>query len=64
MEARIRHRGQRVACSIEEEQINGVVRVNFEEPAWAVAPGQAVVLYRGDKVLGGGWIRTAIQESE
>lgn len=64
VEARIRHRGQRVACSIEEEQINGVVRVNFEEPAWAVAPGQAVVLYRGDKVLGGGWIRTAIQESE
>ncbi|HEY1795362.1 MAG TPA: tRNA 2-thiouridine(34) synthase MnmA [Stellaceae bacterium] len=27
------------------------------EPAGAVAPGQAAVLYDGDRVLGGGWIR-------
>jgi tRNA-specific 2-thiouridylase len=26
-------------------------------PAGAVAPGQAAVLYDGDRVLGGGWIR-------
>jgi len=33
------------------------LRVRFLEPQYAVAPGQAVVLYDGDRVLGGGWIR-------
>jgi tRNA-uridine 2-sulfurtransferase len=31
-------------------------RVELAEPALGVAPGQAGVLYRGDRVLGGGWI--------
>ena len=30
--------------------------VHFEEPEFGVAPGQAVVAYHGDRVLGGGWI--------
>ncbi|MBI5525283.1 MAG: tRNA 2-thiouridine(34) synthase MnmA [Deltaproteobacteria bacterium] len=34
-------------------------RVEFESPVRAVAPGQAAVLYDGDRVLGGGWIREA-----
>ena len=29
----------------------------LDEPAGAVAPGQAAVLYDGDRLLGGGWIR-------
>ena len=33
------------------------VTVRFEEPQFGVAPGQALVLYDGDRVLGGGWIR-------
>ncbi len=32
------------------------VRVDFDEPQRAVAPGQACVAYDGDLVLGGGWI--------
>ncbi|HLQ44656.1 MAG TPA: aminomethyltransferase beta-barrel domain-containing protein, partial [Planctomycetaceae bacterium] len=33
------------------------LRLRFTEPQFGVAPGQAVVLYDGDRVLGGGWIR-------
>ena len=32
--------------------------VYFDYPEYGVAPGQAAVLYAGDRVLGGGWIRS------
>jgi tRNA-specific 2-thiouridylase len=35
----------------------GEAELVLAEPAGAVAPGQAAVLYDGDRVLGGGWIR-------
>jgi tRNA-specific 2-thiouridylase len=35
---------------------NGTARVQLHVPARAVTPGQAAVCYRGDEVLGGGWI--------
>jgi len=35
---------------------DGRLSVRFHEPQYGVAPGQAVVLYEGDRVLGGGWI--------
>nr|WP_308461835.1 tRNA 2-thiouridine(34) synthase MnmA [Sphingomonas folli] len=31
-------------------------RLVFDSPEYGVAPGQAAVLYEGDRVLGGGWI--------
>jgi tRNA-specific 2-thiouridylase len=31
--------------------------VQFDAPQFGVAPGQALVLYAGDRVLGGGWIQ-------
>lgn len=31
-------------------------RLHFDTPEYGVAPGQAAVLYDGDRVLGGGWI--------
>jgi tRNA-specific 2-thiouridylase len=31
-------------------------RLRFERPEFGVAPGQAAVLYDGERVLGGGWI--------
>ena len=34
-------------------------RVTFDEPQSAVTPGQAVVFYDGERVLGGGWIESA-----
>jgi tRNA-specific 2-thiouridylase len=31
-------------------------RATFLEPCYGIAPGQAAVCYRGDELLGGGWI--------
>jgi len=30
--------------------------IRFAEPEFGVAPGQAAVIYSGERVLGGGWI--------
>ena len=38
---------------------DGKVRIDFEQPQRAVTPGQAVVFYDGDVVLGGAWIERA-----
>ena len=35
---------------------NGVVFIRFDTPQRAVTPGQAAVIYDGEKLLGGGWI--------
>ena len=35
-------------------------RVWFDEPQEGVSPGQAAVFYRGDEVIGGGWIRESL----
>lgn len=39
------------------------LRVVFDQPCYAVAPGQAVVCYQGDRVIAGGWIERP-EESE
>ena len=40
---------------------DGTVRVTFDVPQRAVTPGQAVVLYDGNTVLGGGTIREVLK---
>ncbi len=37
---------------------NGVAEVLFDEPQFAVAPGQGAAFYHDDRLLGGGWIRS------
>jgi len=37
----------------------GGARLEFVSPEYGVAPGQAAVLYDGERVLGGGWIARA-----
>jgi tRNA-specific 2-thiouridylase len=36
------------------------LQVQFDEPQWAVAPGQFAVLYDGEECLGGAVIERAI----
>ncbi len=36
---------------------SGRFEVEFAEPIMAITPGQAAVVYDGDKLLGGGWIQ-------
>jgi tRNA-specific 2-thiouridylase len=40
---------------------DGGAGVDFDAPVRAVSPGQAAVFYRGDEVLGGGWIEEALR---
>ena len=37
----------------------GRLRLDFDEPQWAVTPGQSAVVYDGEVCLGGGVIATA-----
>ena len=57
--ARIRHRQEEQKCHLSELTHNQI-RVDFEEPQRAIAPGQSVVIYNGDLCLGGGVISKAI----
>jgi len=53
--AKIRHRHEPAPAMLENAP-NGEVRVTFDEPQRAITPGQAVVFYQDDLVIGGGWI--------
>ena len=53
--ARIRYRQQEQPATVTQNP-DGTVHVSFDEPQRAIARGQAVVLYDGDTVVGGGTI--------
>jgi len=53
--AQIRHRHQPAAARVLSLD-DGRADVAFDEPQPAITPGQAVVFYDGDVVVGGGWI--------
>ena len=53
--AKIRYRHTEQPCTVTALP-GGRVAVEFDEPQRAATPGQAVVFYRGDTVLGGGVI--------
>ena len=48
---------QRESAAVLEPMPGGQVRLTFDEPQRAITPGQAVVFYDGDVVVGGGIVR-------
>jgi tRNA-specific 2-thiouridylase len=55
-EAQIRYRHEPASGTLTLVSAD-TVYFEFDDPQWAITPGQALVCYDGEKVLGGGWIR-------
>jgi tRNA-uridine 2-sulfurtransferase len=55
--AKTRYRQADAACTLRSSA--GRITLHFEQPQWAVTPGQSAVLYDGDVCLGGGVITAA-----
>jgi tRNA-specific 2-thiouridylase len=55
VEVQVRHRAAPVHAEI-VRVAGGEIELALDEPVAAIAPGQSLVLYRGDIVLGGGVI--------
>ena len=51
---KIRYKSPEVTATLSLR--DGEAEVNFHQPQWAIAPGQAIVFYQDDVVLGGGII--------
>jgi tRNA-uridine 2-sulfurtransferase len=58
MDTRVRYRHAGAPSRVTPTGENRV-EVRFDEPQSSVAPGQAAVFYRGDRVMGGGWIEAS-----
>ncbi len=56
----IRYRSRGIPCVIRKNG-DGRCVARFAETFPAVTPGQAVVFYRGERVLGGGWIEKSLR---
>ena len=56
---KIRHSQHEQSATVYPEE-NGYARVEFDVPQRAITPGQAVVLYQGDQVIGGGTITESL----
>jgi tRNA-uridine 2-sulfurtransferase len=55
--AKVRSTQPPVSATLHAGAVAGAAELLLSEPAGAIAPGQAAVLYDGERLLGGGWIR-------
>ena len=53
--AKIRYKHEEADCAVTPLK-GGMVKVEFDNPQKAITPGQSVVFYSGETVIGGGWI--------
>ena len=56
--AKTRYRQHDASCMLVHASLQGF-ELRFDQPQWAVTPGQSAVLYNGDICLGGGVIASA-----
>ncbi len=56
VEARIRYRSAAAPATIAMDDTGDTLTLQFEQPVWAPTPGQSVVLYKENLVVGGGII--------
>ena len=54
IKAKIRYRAKEAECILEVKDT--IAKVIFKEPQRAITPGQSVVFYKDDVVIGGGKI--------
>jgi tRNA-specific 2-thiouridylase len=60
--AKTRYRQQDAACTITQIE-NGLCEIVFDEPQWAITPGQSTVIYKDEECLGGGIIQSYTKNS-
>ncbi len=63
VEGKIRYKSplsEAIVFPVEKDKIV----VNFKKPQWAITPGQAVVLYKGDEVICGAIIEKGVKNEE
>ncbi|MGB9440807.1 MAG: tRNA 2-thiouridine(34) synthase MnmA [Desulfobacterales bacterium] len=56
---RVRYRSKEAASRVFPQSESTAI-VHFNTPQTAVTPGQGAVFYRGDEILGGGWISSDV----
>jgi tRNA-specific 2-thiouridylase len=60
LKVKIRYRHREADAVVTPLPENEVAHVKFRQPQTAITPGQAVVFYDGDVVIGGGTIEQAL----
>jgi tRNA-specific 2-thiouridylase len=63
IEAKIRYRHTPASATLMAASDDGI-EIRFDEAQYAITPGQATVLYRGDEVVGGAWIASGRADRE
>jgi len=63
MTAKFRYRGEDIPVEI-ENRTNSEIKLRYPNLAKSVTPGQACVLYDGEKCLGCGFIKDIYREGE
>jgi tRNA-specific 2-thiouridylase len=57
--AKTRYRQADAACTVVAAEADRIA-LRFDQPQWAVTPGQSAVLYAGEVCLGGGVIEATL----
>ena len=57
---KIRYKDPGAPCLVQQTDADEIM-VAFAHPRRAITPGQSIVVYEGDDVLGGGWIESVVE---